>query len=248
MTRAQSIAIVTGAAQGIGKATAWELAAQGSAVAIADLNLPLATQTAEELCASGYHALAIKVDVTQRESVVQMIAEVLNKFNCVDILINNAGVAGRAAPLVEVSEEEWDELMAVDLKSIYFCCKAVLPHMLKQRRGAIVNVASIAGKEGNPNMVPYSTAKAGVIGFTKALAKEVAQSGIRVNSVSPAVIETTILTQLTEVQTNLNISKIPMGRLGRTEEVAAVIAFLASQKASFVTGQCYDVSGGRATY
>jgi NAD(P)-dependent dehydrogenase (short-subunit alcohol dehydrogenase family) len=164
------------------------------------------------------------------------------------VLVNNAGIAGRTASLLEVTDQDWDEMMAVDLRSVYLCCQAVLPSMIERRSGAIVNVASIAGKEGNPNMVPYSTAKAGVIGLTKALAKEVAPHGIRVNAVAPAVIETDILQQLTPQQVEYMKSRVPLGRLGKPEEVAAVIAFLASEKASFVTGQCYDVSGGRASY
>jgi len=248
MNQEPSVAIITGGAQGIGKAATFELAKQGSVVVIADINVPLACQTAMELTKRGFKAVSMKVDVSQRESVFGMVAAVVDEFSRIDILVNNAAIAGRAAPLVEQTEAEWDQLIATDLKSVFLCCQAILPQMLRQRSGAIVNVASIAGKEGNPNMVPYSTAKAGVIGFTKALAKEVALLGIRVNAISPAVIDTPLLSQLTPAQNDLNISKIPLGRVGQPEEAAHVIAFLASQKASFVTGQCYDVSGGRATY
>jgi len=242
------VAIVTGAAQGIGRATARELARDGFAIAVADIDRDLAEKAATELRGEGHTALAVETDVSRRESVDALVKTVLGKLGRIDALVNNAGIAGRAVPLLEVTEEDWERMMAVDLKSIYLCCQAALPDMLARRSGAIVNVASIAGKEGNPNMIPYSTAKAGVIGFTKALAKEVAASGVRVNAVAPAVIETSILAQLTPQQVEYMKTKIPLGRFGQPEEVATVIAFLISSKASFVTGQCYDCSGGRAVY
>ena len=242
------VAIVTGAAQGIGLAVAKEFARSEYAVVVADINLMLAEQAASEISSSGGKALAVKVDVSNRESVREMVAATMREFGQVDALVNNAGIAGRAVPIAEVTDEDWEQMMAVDLKSVYLGCQAVLPHMLERRQGAIVNVASIAGKEGNPNMVPYSTAKAGVIGLTKALAKEVAPQGVRVNAVSPAVVETGILATLTPAQVEYMKSKIPLGRFCKPEEVAAVVVFLASDGAGFVTGQCYDISGGRATY
>jgi 3-oxoacyl-[acyl-carrier protein] reductase len=242
------VAIVTGAAQGIGLAVANEFARHEYDVVVADINLPLAEQAADQIRPTGGKALAVKADVSSRESVSEMVAATLREFGQIDALVNNAGIAGRAVPIAEVTDEDWEQMMAVDLKSVYLCCQAALPHMLERRRGAIVNVASIAGKEGNPNMVPYSTAKAGVIGLTKALAKEVASQGVRVNAVSPAVVETGILATLTPAQVEYMKSKIPLGRFCKPEEVASVVVFLASDGAGFVTGQCYDISGGRATY
>jgi 2-dehydro-3-deoxy-L-rhamnonate dehydrogenase (NAD+) len=244
----EKVAIVTGAARGIGLAVARRLAQAGMAVVVADLDLPAAEQAAAGLRGGGHRALAVQVDVSRRDSVEAMVERTVAEFGRLDGLVNNAGIAGRAAPITEQTDEDWDTMMAVDLKSVYLCCQAALRPMLAQGSGAIVNVASIAGKEGNPNMVPYSAAKAGVIALSKALGKEVAQQGIRVNAVAPAVIETDILKQLTPAQVEYMKSRVPMGRFGLPEEAAQVIHFLLSDESSFVTAQCYDVSGGRATY
>ena len=238
-------AIVTGAAQGIGKAIASRLANAGARVAIADLNLDMARETARQIRAD---ALALLLDVANAESVQNAVDACLNAWGRIDILINNAGIIGRGVPVKDLTERDWDQVLDINLKGTFLCSRAVLPPMLAQKKGAIVSVASIAGKEGNPSMPHYAVSKAGVICFTKSLAKEHIHDNIRVNCVSPALIETPLLANVKAEQRDYLTSKIPLGRLGQPEEVAAVVHFLASDDASFVTGQCYDISGGRATY
>jgi 2-dehydro-3-deoxy-L-rhamnonate dehydrogenase (NAD+) len=249
----QRVAIVTGAARGIGAAVASRLARDGFQVAVADLNEAQASQTAARIAgqrsgASDTAPFAVQVDVSREESVREMVGQVLERTGRVDVLVNNAGIAGQSAPCWELPLGEWEQVLGIDLSGVYYGCRAVLPHMLVRGSGRIVNVASIAGKEGNPNAVPYSAAKAGVIGLTKAIAKEVATRGIYVNAVTPAVIETPILEQVSEEHVRYMVSRIPMGRTGRPEEVAALIAWLCSDECSFSTGAVFDISGGRATY
>ena len=241
-------ALVTGGAQGIGEGIVVRLAKAGAEVAVADLAIDRARKVSERLGGEGSKAYAVALDVSERASVEAAVAEVVEKSGQLDILVNNAGIAGRAAPIWEQEDEDWSRVIAVNLTGVFLCCRAVMPHMRGRDYGRIVNIASLAGKEGNPNMVAYSASKAGVIALSKSMAKEVATNNICVNAVTPTVIRTAILNQLTDEQVEYMTSRIPRGRTGTVEEVAAVVHFLASPDCSFVTGQCYDVSGGRATY
>jgi 2-dehydro-3-deoxy-L-rhamnonate dehydrogenase (NAD+) len=237
------VAIVTGAARGIGLAAAALLAERGARVAAVDVD------------ADRVHAEALRVgaepfvaDVTGRADVERVVGEVELRLGPVDILVNNAGIAGRSVPTWDLTDEDWSSVVALNLTGPFLCCRAVLPGMRERGWGRIVNVASIAGKEGNPNAVPYSATKAGVIGMTKAIAKEVATDGVLVNCITPAVIRTEILGQVSEEHLEYMLSKIPMRRPGEVEEVARLIAWLASDECSFSTGAVFDISGGRATY
>ena len=236
-------AIVTGAATGLGEAIARRFAAAGAMVAVADRDLAGAEAVAQSI-----GGIAVEVDITKSASVRAATEAVLASTGRIDILVNNAGIAGKAAPIWEQSEDDWNLAIAINLTGLFNFCKAVLPHMRERKYGRIVNIASIAGKEGNPNMCAYSASKAGVIGLTKSIAKEVATEGICINAVAPAVIRTKILEQLTPQQVAYMTDRIPMKRTGEPNEIAAVVHFLASPDSSFVTGQCYDASGGRATY
>jgi len=239
------VAIVTGGAGGIGLAVGRRLAAAGARVVLVDMRRDAVSEAAESL---GQRATAVEADVSSFADVEGLVARTLEREGRIDILINNAGIMGRTAPLWELSVDEWNHVLAVDLTSVFLVSRAIVPHMRARGSGAIVSVASIAGKEGTPNLIPYTVAKAGIIAFTKALGKEVVADGIRVNCVAPGVIDTPLLGQLPETATQIMLSKAPMGRFGTADEVAAVVQFLASDDASFVTSQCFDASGGRATY
>lgn len=243
-TLAGRVALVTGGGQGIGEAVCRRLATAGARVVVFDLRPEAARRVADEV-----GGLALAGDVTSEADISRALAEAGSDFGPPDILVNNAGITGKAGRTWELSRADLESVLAVNLVAPFLWCRAVIPDMLRRRYGRIVNVASIAGKEGNPTLGPYSASKAALICFTKSLAKEVVGQGdITVNAVSPAVIATPILEGLPQSTIDYMVSRIPMGRTGRAEEVAALVHFLASAEASFTTGQCYDISGGRATY
>jgi 3-oxoacyl-[acyl-carrier protein] reductase len=244
----ERVGIVTGAARGIGAAIAERLAADGLAVCVADLDAASAAGQVERIVGQGGIAVACEMDVTQPASARAMVDATLARFGQIDVLVNNAGVTGPSAPLAEYPDDDWRRVLSVDLDGTFNCCKAVLPHMQARGVGRIVNIASIAGKEGNPNMCAYSAAKAGVIGLTKSLGKELATSGVLVNCVAPAVVETELLRELTPEAVQYMVQRIPMARMGQVEEIAALVAWLASDQCTFSTGAVFDISGGRATY
>lgn len=238
-----SIAIVTGGARGLGFAIAQALAAQGHRIALWDRD---ATALAVAAAALGAHAEAM--DVTDEGSVARALAGTERALGPVGILVANAGITGPNHLAEDYPVDAWRQVIDIDLTGVFLCCRAVLPGMRARDWGRIVNIASIAGKEGNPNAVAYSAAKAGVIGLTKSIGKETASTGIRVNCVTPAAVETELFAQMTEQQVAWMKSKIPMGRFGLASEVAALVAWLASDACSFSTGAVFDCSGGRATY
>jgi 2-dehydro-3-deoxy-L-rhamnonate dehydrogenase (NAD+) len=241
------VAVVTGGGQGIGAAICRRLAGAGARVGVLDLSAENAGRVAKEV-----GGVPLAGDITKEADMARIFAELEAKIGPADILVNNAGVAsrkGRDLPIWELVREDWEYVFNINVIGLVLGCKAVLPKMIERRYGRIVNVASIAGKEGNPKMAPYSASKAAVIALTKSLSKELVGKGdICVNSISPAVIQTPILDQLNQEQINMMLSKIPLGRTGKPEEVAALVHFLSSSECSFTTGQCYDISGGRATY
>jgi len=223
-------AVVTGGAQGIGAAIAKRLQASGAKVAIWDLEG------------------SPRVDVADQTSIEGAVKRSMAELGKIDVLINNAGIAGPSVPVVQYPVSEWQRVIDIDLNGPFLCCRAVVPHMVKAGYGRIVNIASIAGKEGNPNAAAYAAAKGGLIAFTKALGKELAQTGVLVNCVTPAAAQTAILEQVTAEFAKYMLSKIPMGRFVKVEEIAALVCWLASDECSFSTGAVFDISGGRATY
>ena len=243
----QRNAIVTGGAQGIGRAIAERLLDSGATVVLWDRDSDLVAQTARTLAGRGEVSDAV-VDVTDADGVASAFASAVERHGAVDIMVNNAGIAGPTMPSWEYPLEEWRAVVDVDLNGVYYCCRAALPHMRERDYGRIVNVASIAGKEGNPNAVAYSAAKAGVIALTKSLAKETADRNIAVNCVTPAAARTRIFDQMAQAHIDYMLSKIPRGRFLEVAEAAAMIAWMVSEENSFTTGAAFDLSGGRATY
>ncbi|MCY3980642.1 MAG: SDR family NAD(P)-dependent oxidoreductase [Alphaproteobacteria bacterium] len=238
-------AIVTGGARGIGLAISRRLHRDGAAVAIWDMD-----KAAGEVAAAGLgeRAVALAVDVTDYAAVEAALAATEAQLGPVSILCNNAGIAGPAMTSWEYALEDWHAVIDLDLNGVYYGCRAVVPGMIERGYGRIVNTASIAGKEGNPNAAAYSAAKAAVIGLTKSLGKETVGTGVLVNCVAPAAVETDIFKQITPAHIEMMRSKIPLGRFGTVDEVASIIAWLCSSECSFQTGAVFDVSGGRATY
>ena len=240
-------AIVTGGARGIGHAIATRLLQSGASVALWDRDEAALAAAKAELSALGPVHTA-SVDLTDLAAVQNAAESTAAAFGKIDILVNNAGIAGTNSKTWEADPADWRRVIEINLNGPFYCCHAVIPHMLKGGYGRIVNIASIAGKEGNPNAAHYSASKAAVIALTKSLGKELATAGVVVNCVTPAVIETDILKQLTQQHIDYMLSKIPMNRFGQKEEAAALVAWLCSEDCSFTTGAVFDLSGGRATY
>ncbi|MBV9557048.1 MAG: SDR family oxidoreductase [Pseudolabrys sp.] len=240
-------AAVTGGAQGIGRAIVERFLDSGATVAIWDRDAALAQKAVKELEKRG-KAIFVSCDVTNYKDVERARDDTVKAFGRIDILVNNAGVAGQNVPTVQYTVEEWKRVMTINLDGQFYCCKAVVPGMIAQNYGRVVNIASIAGKEGNPNAPAYSASKAGVISLTKSLAKETADKDISVNCITPAAAKTAIFDQMTQQHIDYMLSKIPRNRFVEVDEIAALVAFCASAECSFSTGAVFDISGGRATY
>jgi 3-oxoacyl-[acyl-carrier protein] reductase len=237
-------AIITGGASGLGKQVAQRIVAEGGTVALWDLNADTLAATKAEVGAA--HVVAL--DVSDPAAVASAAKETAEALGKVDILVCSAGITGATKPVWEFPLDSWQRVIDINLNGLFYCCREVVPHMLANGYGRIVNVASVAGKEGNPNASAYSASKAGLIGLTKSLGKELADKGVIVNALTPATFESPILAQLPQSQVDYMRSKIPMGRLGEVEESAAMICFMASEECSFTTASTFDTSGGRTTF
>ena len=240
------VAIVTGGAQGFGLAITERFIQSGAKVVIWDIDEDEAKKAISKI--NSKYLIYQIVDVTDFESVSKKLKEVENLFGKIDILVNNAGIAGKNTTVADYPIEEWNRVINLNLNSVFYCSKAVVPYMEKNNYGRIINIASIAGKEGNPNASAYSSSKAGVIGLTKSLGKELANKNIAVNCVTPAAAKTRIFDQMTEEHINYMLSKIPRNKFAKVEELASLVTWLASEENSFSTAAVFDLSGGRATY
>ena len=236
-------AVITGGAQGFGYSMVERFSQSGAKVVIWDKDKELIDSL--DLPSN---VIAVQTDVSSYDSIESSVKETLNKNSTIDILVNNAGIAGPSFKTWEYPIDEWQNVVDIDLTGTFYCCRAVVPHMLKNNYGRIVNVASIAGKEGNPNAMPYSAAKAGVIALTKSLGKELSDKNIAVNCVTPAAAKTRIFEQITQQHIDYMLSKIPRNRFVKVEELASLVAWLSSEENSFTTAGVFDLSGGRATY
>jgi 2-dehydro-3-deoxy-L-rhamnonate dehydrogenase (NAD+) len=241
-------AVVTGGAQGIGRAVAERLIASRAVVSLWDRDAPLLQQTGADLSSKASRVHTCAVDVSSEPEVTAAAASTLEALGGVDILVANAGIAGPNLKVWEYPALEWQRVLDVCLSGVFYCCKALTPQMIQHNYGRIVNVASIAGKEGNPNASAYSAAKSGVIALTKSLGKELAGYNIAVNCITPAAAKTRIFDQITQQHIDYMLSKIPRGRFVKVDEIAAMVAWLVSEENSFTTGAVFDLSGGRATY
>ena len=241
------VAVVTGGAQGIGRAIVARLLASGAAVAVWDRDLELASQCCAELAERGRLA-PVGCDIRSLSAVESARDRTIETFGRIELLVNNAGIAGPNLPTWEYPPDAWNEVLEINLTGTFHCCRAVVPKMVAQNYGRIVNVASIAGKEGNPNASAYSASKSAVIALTKSLGKELAAHDIVVNCITPAAARTALFAQMTQQHIDFMLSKIPKGRFVNVEEIAALVAFCCSAECSFTTGAVLDISGGRATY
>ena len=240
------VAIVTGGAQGFGLAITKRFIKSGAKVIIWDIDNKTTEDAVKKI--NSENCIYQIVDVKNFDQISENLKEVEKKFNKIDIFINNAGITGSNATIAEYPVKEWKKVIDLNLNAVFYCCKAVVPYMIKKNYGRIVNIASIAGKEGNPNAGAYSSSKAGVIGLTKSLGKELAQKNIAVNCVTPAAAKTRIFDQMTEEHINYMLSKIPRNKFAKVEELASLVTWLSSEENSFSTAAVFDLSGGRATY
>ncbi|MED5450244.1 MAG: SDR family NAD(P)-dependent oxidoreductase [Chloroflexota bacterium] len=242
------VAIVTGSATGIGYGISKRLANDGANLVMVDMDANMIEQSASEIAARTKEVEISVGDVSEPQTAEEAVSKAMNKWGKIDILINNAGIGGTNGNIWELDVNEMDRVYRTNLRGVFSFCHEVIPHMLEKDYGRIVNIASIAGKEGNPRMVPYSATKAAVIGLTKSIGKELAGTGVLANCITPAVVQTRILEEFTPEQVQYMVDRIPVGRTGEIGEIAALVAWLASDECSFSTGAVFDISGGRATY